>query len=130
MMEQRRGQETRKRDWKAVERGWCLGSEGFREELLAQMHERWKDHYGAEWREADAVHAERLVEAKLRRRHWSEAGLARRRMGDPEKVKMAWRLRQESTMTLKWIAQRLEMGTWTYVSNCLVQKRKEIEKCQ
>jgi hypothetical protein len=31
--------------------------------------------------------------------------LARHRKGDPEKVKMAWRLRQGSTMTLKWISR-------------------------
>jgi len=33
-------------------------------------------------------------------------------------------------MSLKWISQRLKMGTWTYVSNCLGQKRNENEKCQ
>ena len=33
-------------------------------------------------------------------------------------------------MTLKWIAQRLRMGTWTHVSNCLGQRRKENEKCK
>ena len=33
-------------------------------------------------------------------------------------------------MTLQRIAQRLAMGTWTYVSNCLVQKRKNERKCQ
>ncbi|MCX6924730.1 MAG: transposase [Verrucomicrobia bacterium] len=35
------------------------------------------------------------------------------------KVMLARRLRQETTMSLKWIAQRLQMGTWTYVSNLL-----------
>jgi hypothetical protein len=64
----------------------------------------------------------------LRRRGWTEAELEQRRKGDPEKVEMAWRLRQETTMTLKWIAQRLKMGAWTHVSNRLVQKRKENEK--
>jgi len=29
------------------------------------------------------------------------------------------RLRQETTMSLKWIAQRLQMGSWTYISNLL-----------
>jgi hypothetical protein len=38
------------------------------------------------------------------------------------KVMMARRLRQETTMSLKWIAQRLQMGTWTYVSNLLNEK--------
>ena len=35
------------------------------------------------------------------------------------KVKLARRLRQETTMSLQWIAARLQMGTWTYVSNLL-----------
>jgi hypothetical protein len=33
-----------------------------------------------------------------------------------------------TTMTLKWSARRLNMGAWTHVSNCLVQKRKNDEK--
>jgi len=47
-----------------------------------------------------------------------------RRKSDPEKVKIALRLRRESIMTLKWIAQRLQMGSWTNVSNCLANKSK------
>jgi hypothetical protein len=39
-------------------------------------------------------------------------------------VKMALRLRWESIMTLKWIAQRLHMGSWTHVSNCLATTMK------
>jgi hypothetical protein len=29
--------------------------------------------------------------------------------------------RSETTMSLKWIARRLEMGSWTHVSNLLCQ---------
>ena len=72
----------------------------------------------------------RRVAEDLRRRGWREAELTLRRKADPEKVEMAWRLRRETTMTLKWIAKRLKMGVWTHVSNCLVQKRKQNEKCQ
>jgi len=71
-----------------------------------------------------------VAEEELRRRGWREAELTRRRKADPEKVEMAWRLRRESAMTLKWIAKRLKLGAWTHVSNCLVQKRKQNEKCQ
>ncbi len=126
-MEQRRCQEDPKADWNAVERGWCLGDKAFREELLAQMHEQRADHYGPELREADAVHAERVLGEELLRRGWTEAELMRRRKGDAEKVEIAWQLRSRTTMTLKWIAQRLKMGVWTHVSNCLVQRRKEGE---
>ena len=54
--------------------------------------------------------------------------LTSRRKGDAGKVQIAWRLRRETTMTLRWIAHQLQMGTWTYVANCLAQKRKNDEK--
>ena len=129
-LEHRRRQESPGADWKAVERGWFLGDKEFKQELLAQMHERRGDHYGPELREADQAHAEQVLKEELRRRGWTEAELSRRRKGDPEKVRIASQLRARTTMTLKWIAGRLKMGTWTHVSNCLVEKRKKDEKCQ
>ena len=53
--------------------------------------------------------------------------LQTRRKGDPQKVILARRLREETTMTLKWIAQRLQMGSWTYVSD-LLKGRPRISK--
>ena len=61
---------------------------------------------------------------ELKRRKWQEANLTQKRKGDPEKVKIALRLRRESIMTLKWIAQRLQMGSWMNVSNCLATTMK------
>jgi hypothetical protein len=46
------------------------------------------------------------------------------RKGDKVKVVLARRLRRETTMSLKWIARRLHMGGWPYVSNLLHEKRK------
>jgi hypothetical protein len=60
----------------------------------------------------------------LNRRRWTESRLRKRRKEDPEKVKMALRLRRESIMTLKWIAERLSMASWTNVSNCWAGKAK------
>jgi hypothetical protein len=34
-------------------------------------------------------------------------------------VALAGRLRRETRMSRKWIAQRLSIGSWTYVSNLL-----------
>jgi hypothetical protein len=51
-----------------------------------------------------------------------EARLQSERMGHPMKVKLAHKLRRETTMTLQWIAENLCMGTWTYVSNLLRPK--------
>src|SRR5262249_16021928 len=129
-MEERRRQESLEADWKAVERGWCLGDKTFKEELLEQMHQRRGDHYGPELPQADIVHAAKLLQPEFRKRGWTPAELNRRRKADREKIEIAWRLRRETTMTLKWIAQRLHMGSWTHVSNCLVERRKREEKCK
>jgi hypothetical protein len=51
-----------------------------------------------------------------------ETDLAVQRKGDKEKVKLARRLRAQTTMTLGWIAQRLRMGRWTYTVNLIYEK--------
>ena len=56
---------------------------------------------------------------ELARLGWSDDDLANRSKGDPGKVVTARRLRKETTMTLKWIAQRLAMGSASMVSHCL-----------
>ncbi len=120
----RQGGQTR--EFKAVRRGWCLGDKAFRKELLEQMGERrGANHYGEEVRETDVAKAERIVVEELRRRGWSEAELGERAKGDKGKVAMAARLRRETTMTLKWVAERLAMGSWSNVSNRLAAARKK-----
>jgi len=107
-------------EWKQIRRGWCLGDAEFRAELLAQMGARMGRHHGgAERRETEAARAGRLVAEELQSRGWSGQELARRRKGDRQKVKLARRLRSETTMTLRWIAERLHMGTAGHLANCL-----------
>ena len=53
--------------------------------------------------------AERIVGEELKRRRWTESSLAGRGKSDPEKVEMAL---------------RLQMGSWTNVSNSLSNKSK------
>lgn len=123
-MEVRR-REEQPEEWKQVRRGWCLGDKVFRKELLAQMAEQaGSSHYGEELRELAEEKAQRIMAEELRRLGWKEAELLKHRKGDRRKVKIARRLRQETTMTLKWIADRLKMGTWTHVSNRLHHLRK------
>jgi hypothetical protein len=62
--------------------------------------------------------------SKLKRLGWDEKERPRRRQGDPQKVKLAGRLRRETTLNLKWIAQRLPMGSRTCVSNLLNEKSR------
>ena len=124
LTEQRRREDLAK-EFKAVERGWCLGSEEFRQELLAAAAGRLRaTHYGAERRETQEASALRLLQQEMRRLEWSEAALRQAGKGDARKVRLAARLRKETTMSLKWIAQHLAMGSWTHVSNLLGASEK------
>lgn len=118
-MEQRRSNELAQ-EWKRVERGWCLGDETFRQELLAQAEGRLgTNHYGGQRQESSEEKARRIVAEELRTLGWKHGQLAKSMKADPEKVRIARRLRGETTMTLKWIADELKMGAWTYLSNNL-----------
>jgi REP element-mobilizing transposase RayT len=121
-LEQRRGAEDGQA-YKAIRRGWFLGDEKLKQELLAQVSEKaGKSHYGEELRESAEAKAERIVAEELRRLGWKEDELKRQRKGHRRKVQMARRLRAETTMSLKWIAERLAMGSASMVTHCLRQK--------
>jgi putative transposase len=111
--------------FKVVRRGWCLGGEEFRRNLLERMEEGFgKHHSGSERGESAEEHAERLVREELRQAGWGDGELKHRRKGDPTKARIARRLREETTMTLAWIASRLEMGSSSTVSLCLQTRKR------
>jgi hypothetical protein len=82
------------------------------------------DHAGAELRESAEAKAQRLVAQELKQRGWREGDLTARRKGDSAKVAIVQRLRRETTMTLAWIAQRLQIGTKTHVAHLLYWERR------
>jgi hypothetical protein len=63
--------------------------------------------------------ATRLLKEELIRRGWTDEELQERRKGDRHKVRIAKRLRTETTMTWAWIADALKMGSSGYVANCV-----------
>ena len=70
--------------------------------------------------------AERMVVEELQRLGWQEADLGRLAKGDAAKVALAVRLRAETVMPVKWIAERLQMGAPGYVNPLLYRQRKGI----
>jgi REP element-mobilizing transposase RayT len=125
-MELRRAAEDDPAQLKALQRGWCLGDKAFREELLAQMSQQMGEHhYGEERVLAMEDQAEQAVQDGLRRLGWKEVDLARRPKGDREKLKLALRLRKETAANIKWIATRLQMGTWTHLNHLLYWHRRK-----
>lgn len=116
-MEERRASEG-EADYRQVRRGSCLGDEEFRKELAASAFGRvGASHHSARRRETEAEKAEAIVKEELKRIGWSQRDLPNQPKEAKRKVAIARRLRKETTMTLKWIANRLEMGTWTHASS-------------
>jgi hypothetical protein len=99
--------------------------------LLAQMAERRGEwHYGEELQESAEARAEKIIGGELKRKGWTEEDLRERRKGDVFKVRLAQRLRVETTVTLKWIAERLRMGTRGHLTHLLYWRgpKKPLEK--
>jgi putative transposase len=124
-LEQRRGAEEGD-EFKAIRRGWFFGEDALKQELLAQVSAKagqW--HYGEAVQESAEAKAERIVKEELKRRRWGEEKLASQRKGDAGKVAIAQRLRRETTVTLAWIAERLQMGTKTHLAHLLYWSRRD-----
>jgi REP element-mobilizing transposase RayT len=106
--------------YKGLRRGWVIGSEEFRKELLQQTG-KWlgPNHFGAERRETAEARARRIIEETLRNERMTfeelRSLLAKHRI----KLKLAEQLRRETTMELKWIARELGIKSWRYLSKLL-----------
>ena len=112
-------------EFEAVRADWCLGTEEFRRELLAQVNEAASPkHSGPEIEQAADAKAEGIVEQELRDLGWGPLQLSGFAKGHPQKVKIAERLRRETTITLEWIANRLQMGVATHVAHLLYRRER------
>jgi REP element-mobilizing transposase RayT len=116
-MEARRQAEA-KANSNLVDRGWCLGSDQFRQELLLQMTTLSESKFGGpEWYESSENKAQRILHEELGRRGWTQLDLDRLAKGDEGKIGIAKRLRAETIMTWAWIAKHLKMGASGYAAN-------------
>ena len=118
-LEGRRGAEDAE-SYRPLRRGWFIGEDALRKELLEAVSvQAGAEHYGEELRESAEEKAERLVASGLRRKRWKESDLEERPKGHPTKVELARRLREETTVTVAWIARRLNMGTRGHLTHLL-----------
>jgi REP element-mobilizing transposase RayT len=111
-MEARRLEETDAQALRGLRRGWYLGSEGFKKQMLELLEGTLGEHHSGELRRETAeAKAQRIVAQELNRLGWQEADLAARPKSDPAKLVLGVRLRKETTLTIKAIAARIHLGT-------------------
>jgi REP element-mobilizing transposase RayT len=122
-LERRRLEDTAE-EFLLLERGWYVGDEQFRRELLEAVQTLpGPSHFGQAVQEAVEVRAERLIREALQQLGWTEQELAVRPKGHPAKVELAQQLRAQTTQPMAWIAQRLHMGTRNHLAWLLQQSR-------
>ena len=83
-----------------------------------QRFSLWKEEF------YKSLISRRILAEELRSLGWKHGELEKQLKADPDKVRIARRLRGEMTVTLKWIAGELKMGNWTYLSNNLSRYTK------
>lgn len=119
-MEAQRAEGLSAETMKRLREGWRFGAEDFLDRLMQKLELKAGETHGREQRrETNEQRAERIIAAELRKRRWREEELAQRPKGHPAKAAIARRIREETTMSLKWIAARLRMGGWRNVKHKL-----------
>ena len=107
--------------WKALRRGWYVGGEGFGSRLRGQMERllrgcRRESHSGGAKVEHGEQAAGRLLGQGLAWLGMAEEDLARPPKVSPEKAALARWLRERTTVSLRWLGERLRMGHYTNAS--------------
>ena len=126
--EARAGDPACEADWQAMRRGWYVGGESFREQLLVQADKRARGRRRGSYRpEGLALHDEREA---IRRVEQATAALGvdlpdlwARRQTDPVKQAVAWWVKSATVMSDEWLGRKLEMGCRTNIHRAVAAFR-------
>ena len=114
---------------KQIKRGWYLGAEAFADRLLEKVKgtDKQQQLQGDERRAHTEKEAERLLANALVVLNCSEAELVSMKQNQVEKQAVAWLLKSHTTVTVIWIAQRLQMGHRTNATRGISRIRKSTD---
>lgn len=105
---------------KALRRGWCYGSEVFREAILEKLEAPARQEHGNSRSGIAKCHteseAEKLISIGLKATGISRGDLHKLPKGSVQKVAIASVVKQRTVVTNAWIAGQLHMGAASRVS--------------
>ena len=95
--------------WDAIRRGWYLGAEQFRVELLSKLNGiicsgRRDSYAGEECRCHDETEASRMIRQGMELLGINAEELEHMRKSAPEKQVLAWLIRKRTCVSNRWIA--------------------------
>ena len=120
----KQGRKDLEQRWRELRRGWYLGGSDFLEELEERLEKLLKgkkreSHSGPARQRHDENAAENQLRAGFKALGLKEQALSSLPKGAPEKLVLAWWLRQQTTVPLRWVSERLKMGHYTRVTQAL-----------
>ncbi len=116
------GHEEWEAKWRELRRGWYVGGEGFLEQLRQRLERavggrQRESHSGPARRAHDEKAAEEMLQRGLKLLGIKDVRQMPKNAG--EKVALAWWLRGRTTVSLRWVSRRLEMGHYSRVSQAV-----------
>ena len=120
-------------EWKALQRGWYLGSTRFCERLMDRaagvVRGRKRGSFAGEaLRRHDEREAEQLLAAALERLELSAEAVRALKMNDPRKQALAWLIKSHTVVKDEWLLGRLRMGHRSNVSRAVAVFRGEPDR--
>ena len=104
---------------KQLKRGWYIGGELFRDQLVETIGGDSDNLRGQQRSAHDEMEAERLLALALDALGLAETELQAMKSTRPKKQAVAWLLKKRTTVTVVWIASRLGMGHRTSASRAI-----------
>ncbi len=123
------GRRELEEQWQALRRGWFVGARDFAHTLQEHMEQavqgrRRESHSGAAKCEHDQAAAEKQLAEAMKILGLSQEDLNKLPKGSPEKVVLAWWLRERTTVSLRWAGERLRMGHYTRVTQAISRMKR------
>lgn len=111
----RKGRKLYEGECKEIRHEWCLGTEGFEEDLLQKLGKAIEkgdrgSYMGQEMGRHGEVAAERMISRGMKVLGIAERDLEESKCGAREKMLLAWLTHKHAMVTHKWTAERLRMG--------------------
>lgn len=111
-------------EWKSIRRGWVLGDESFRQEMLGyigeQVESRQRESYsGEEIKAIDQKKAERLLKRGLRGVGLTQEELQDLKTTDRRKQALTWLIRSSVLVSSGWICTELGLGHRSNISRAV-----------
>lgn len=111
-------------EWRALQRGWYLGSESFCDRLMDRagglVAGRNRASYRSEGLRAhDEREAGRILAAGLERLGLTEKAAASLKQSDPRKQALAWLVKSRTVTGDAWLVRRLQMGHRSNISRAV-----------